>query len=101
MRDRVANPLKFLLGAMLDKMIANFLQYTVHSGQLHTSLKHLLGPVVQYKDIQTSFVFLLGHVTFRSARKMKLLVISAWTTLICFINSERISRVIIYSLVIT
>lgn len=101
MRDYVANLLTFPLGVMLDNMIANFLQYTVHSGQLHTSFKHLLGPVVQYKDIHTSFVFLLGDVTFRSARKMKLLVISAWKTLTCFINSKWISRVTIYGLVIT
>lgn len=64
----MANPFKFLLGAMLDKIIANFLQYTVHSGQLHTSVKHLLGLVVQYKDIQTSFVFLLRRMTFKPGK---------------------------------
>ena len=53
---------KSLLGAMLQ---IKFLSYTVHSGQLHTSVKHLLGTVIQYKDIQTHFVFLL--------RKMELL----------------------------
>lgn len=37
----------------------------MHYGYLHTSLKHLLGPVVQYEDTvqgQTSFVFLLRCV---------------------------------------
>ena len=40
----------------------------MHSGQLHTSFKHLLGPVVQYKDIQTSLVFLLRRVTFKPGK---------------------------------
>lgn len=37
----------------------------MHSGQLHTSFKRLFRPVVQYKDIQTRFVFPLRCATFK------------------------------------
>lgn len=49
------------------------LSYTVHYGYLHTSLKNLLGPVVQYEDTvqgQMSFIFLLRCDL--QARTMKL-----------------------------
>lgn len=58
----------------------------------------LLGPVVQYKDIQTSLVFLLWCETFK-ARKMELLMLSVLGHSLISFRPEWTSKVIIYSLI--
>ncbi len=61
----MTDPFKFLRGAMLDKIIANSSNIQCILVSCIPAFKHLFRPVVQYKDIQTRFVFLLRCVTFK------------------------------------